>query len=109
MRKIKTHDVFKLARIINISGAKDEIAETLRATQSGDAPGEVGITLMMTLISACGSEEVEKLLYELIGGIAEEKPDEIKNKDLDVLMDLLKEIAEQNNLLNFFETAVKSA
>lgn len=109
MRKIKTIDVFKLARIIRLSGAKEDIAESLRATQSGEAPGEVGINLMMTLITVCGNEEVEKSIYELIGGVAEEEPDDIMNKDLDKLTELLRDIAEQNNLSNFFETAVKSA
>ena len=109
MRKLKTFDVFKMARIIRMSGAKEELADSLRATQTGEAPGEVGISLMMTLITVCSEENVENALYELIGDIAEEKPDAIKNMDLDKLVDLFKEIGEQNNLSNFFETAVKSA
>lgn len=111
MRKIKTKDVFKMARIIKLSGAKDELADTLRASQSsgaGDA-GQIGVDLIMTLCSACGSENIEKELYELIGDIAEMKPTEIRDMDLDVLIDLFKEIGELNNLSDFFESAVKSA
>lgn len=108
MRKIKTHDVFKLARIIRISGAKKELTEALRASQEGDAR-EVGIDLIMTLVSVCGEEEVEKQLYELIGNISEKKPEEIEDLNLDEFIDLIKEIGEQNNLSNFFNTAVKSA
>ena len=108
MRKIKTKDVFKLARIIKLSGAKDEIAAALRATQSGENAAGVGIELLMTLISSCADQEVETSLYELIGDISEEKSSVIKDMDLDELMDTLKEIGEQNNLSNFFDTAVKS-
>ena len=105
MRKIKTKDVFKMARIIKLSGAKDELADTLRTSQSsgaGDA-GQIGVDLIMTLCSACGSENIEKELYELIGDIAEMKPTEIRDMDLDVLIDLFKEIGELNNLSDFFE------
>jgi len=111
MRKIKTQDVFKLARIIRISGAKNELAEILRASQNGNNGDarKVGVDLIMTLVSVCGEEEVEKMLYELIGGIAEKKPTDIMDLDLDELIELFKEIGEQNNLSNFFDTAVKSA
>ena len=80
MRKIKTKDVFTMARIIKLSGAKDEFAETLRASQSSDAgdAGKIGVDLIMTLCSACGEEAIEKKLYELVGDIAEMKAEEIK-------------------------------
>ena len=110
MRKIQTQDVFKLARIIRLSGAKDELTETLKASTSSESnSGVLGVDLMMSLISACGNEEVENALYDLIGNIAEAKAGEIKTMDLDVLGTLLKDISEQNNLSRFFDLAVKSA
>ena len=111
MRKIKTKDVFKMARIIKISGAKEELADALRASQTSDAgdAGKIGVDLIMTLCSACGSEQIEKELYEFIGDIAEVKANDIRDMDLDKLIDLFKEIAELNNLSDFFENAVKSA
>ena len=111
MRKIKTKDVFTMARIIKMSGTKDELAETLRASQTSDAgdAGRIGVDLIMTLCSACGEEPIEKKLYELIGDIAEMEATEIRDMDLDKLIELFKEIGEQNNLTNFFENAVKSA
>ena len=111
MRRIKTKDVFKMARIIKISGAKEELADTLRASQTSDAgdAGKIGVDLIMTLCSACGSEQIEKELYDLIGDIAEVKANDIRDMDLDKLIDLLKEIGELNNLSDFFESAVKSA
>ena len=109
MRKIQTQDVFKLARIIRLSGAKDELTEALKASTSSELSSGAGLDLMMSLISACGNEEVENALYALIGGIAEAKPDEIMTMDLDELGALLKDISEQNNLSRFFDLAVKSA
>lgn len=107
MRKIKTKDVFSLARLIKNAGMKDELTETLKASSSGDAR-EVGINFIMSLISACGNEETEKGIYKLIGDIAEKDPEDIENMDLEVLTDTIKEISEQNNLSNFFDAAVKS-
>lgn len=108
MRKIKTKDVFALARLIKNAGMKDELAQTLKASSTGDAR-EVGINFMMSLISACGNEETEKGVYSLIGQIAEKTPEAIEDMDLDVLLETLKEIDDQNNLSNFFDAAVKSA
>lgn len=109
MRKIQTQDVFKLARIIRLSGAKDELTEALKASTSSELRSSAGLDLMMSLISACGNEEVENALYDLIGNIAEAKAGEIKTMDLDDLGTLLKDISEQNNLSRFFDLAVKSA
>jgi len=108
MRKIKTKDVFKLARLIKISGTKEELTEILGASKSQDA-SEIGLKAIMTLITACGEEETEKGIYELLADIAEKKPTDIENMELEELSTFLKEISEQNNLSNFFDTAVKSA
>lgn len=108
MRKIITKDVFKLARLIKHSGAKEELTDILGGSREKDA-SEVGLKAIMTLISACGEENTEKEIYELLSGIAEKKPEDIENMVLEDLKDLLKEIADQNNLSDFFDAAVKSA
>ena len=108
MRKIKTKDVFALARLIKNAGMKDELTEALKASSAEDAR-EVGINFMMSLISACGNEETEKGIYSLIGQIAEKTPEAIEDMNLDELVDTLKEISDHNNLSNFFDAAVKSA
>ena len=109
MRKIKTFDVFKLARIIKLSGAKDELSTALRATQEPGGASGAGIELLMTLVIACADQQIEDAFYDLVGDIAEEKPDKIKNMDLEELTTTFKEISEQNNLTVFFDAAVKSA
>ena len=108
MREIITKDVFKLARLIKTSGAKDELTEIFGASKSMDA-SEIGLKAVMTLISACGEEATEKQIYELLSGIAEKKPEEIENMSINDLKDLIRKIADQNNLSDFFEEAVKSA
>lgn len=107
MRKIKTKDVFKLARIIRNSGAKDELTEVFGNPEEDTR--ERGLKAAMTLISAASSEETEKAIYDLIGDIAEKKPSEIENMELEELKEVLKAIADENNLSNFFDAAVESA
>lgn len=108
MRKIITKDVFKLARLIKHSGAKEELTDILGASREADA-SEIGLKAVMTLISACGEENTEKEIYELLSGIAEKKPSEIENMALEDLKELLEDIADENNLSDFFDAAVKSA
>ena len=91
MRKINTGDVFKLARIIKATGAKEDIIniyseskrikEEIResATQekakekSEEAQEKIGINIFFAIFEKCSDEKVEKLVYKLIGGIAEKK------------------------------------
>lgn len=118
MRKIITSDVFKMARIIRKANAKEEMIkvfskmEELKGDESKtleDVKKEVGMEIVAYLIESCGDEEVEKLLYNLLSGIAEKKENDIKNQSLDTTIEMLKQIAKENDLQNFFSVAVKSA
>ena len=123
MRKINTGDVFKLARIIKATGAKEEIfniysesrkvKEELEtevsqesATEKTEAVQEkIGIKIFFVIFDNCSDEKVEKLVYKLIGGIAEMKETEIEKMPLDEMIKLLGDIAKENNIVNFFDSA----
>lgn len=125
MRKINTGDVFKLARIIKATGAKEEIfniysesrklKEELEtevsqesATEKTEAVQEkIGIKIFFVIFDNCSDEKVEKLVYKLIGGIAEMKETEIEKMPLDEMMKLLGDIVKENNIANFFDSASK--
>ena len=123
MRKVNTGDVFKLARIIKATGAKEDIinvyyeskkikeevkeSATPEHTQekTEEAQEKIGIKIFFIIFEKCSDEKIEKLIYELIGGIAEKKADEIERLPLDEMLKLLGEIIKENNIQNFFSTA----
>lgn len=126
MRKIITSDVFKASRIIREAKVKDAISEIFKSTQGtkikidaedseevkaekkallADAQEAAGFEAIMTVFEACSTERLEKMLYELLGGICEKTPDDIANQSLEATITDLQSIAKENNLANFFKSA----
>lgn len=117
MRKLITADVFKMARIIRKANAKEEIkkifsqiseAKKDKKKNIDDVQREAGMEFIAFLVESCGNEEVEKALYELLAGVAEKTSDEIKTQSIDATINLVKQIAKENDLQNFFSVALKS-
>lgn len=124
MRKINTGDVFKLARIIKTTEVKEdiiniytdskkmkeetaEVATPEQMKEQAEAVQEkIGVKIFFTIFEKCTDVKTEKLIYELIGGIAEKKPAEIENMPLDEMLELLSKIVKENNIRNFFNTAL---
>lgn len=111
MRKIQTQDVFKFARIVRRTNAKNEIASIFEEKPKGkdkDAISEkVGIQIMLTLLEVCSDEETEEKIYDLIGGIAEKSVEEMRSQSLDVTIGQIKQIFSENNMKAFFDAAGK--
>ena len=111
MRKIETHDVFKMARIIKKAGIKEEFGKIFSKSKAADeeTAKELGVEVIFSIIEACSSEELEKMLYDFVAGIAEKDAETIKRMSLDALIDTFKEMAKMNNLMTFFSTAGRLA
>lgn len=135
MRKIETHDVFKMARIIKTAGIRKEISDAIRETQSRiakkrrmmkemesneegstnpvneeeDLQESIGAEIFFVIAEACSSEKLEEMLYDFMGGIAEKSKEEIAHMPLDDLVELFKVMAKENNIFNFFNTAGRLA
>ena len=61
----------------------------------------------MDIVCSCADESIEKKFYDIIGGITEKKPDEIKQQSLEATIEDIKRICEENNILNFFKSAAR--
>ncbi len=108
MRKINTEDVFKMARIIKNTSITGNIKEAFSKGKKEDADVEqIGIDIFMDIVCSCADESIEKKFYDLIGGITEKKPEDIKKQSLETTIDDIKRICEENNILNFFKSAAK--
>ena len=108
MRKIITRDVCKLARIMKKSNVEDNIAkavEEMEGAKGKKVSEKAGIKIMLVLFESVGDPEVEELIYDLFGGIAEIEPQELADMPFDETIELFKQINEQNNLKAFFKAA----
>lgn len=108
MRKINTSDVFKLARILKKGNVEENIAKAIGdidAKNKAKITEKAGIKVMLALFESCGEPEVEPLIYDLFGGIAEIDPSTIPTQPFDKTLEMFREISKENNLTNFFKQA----
>lgn len=108
MRKIITRDVCKLARIMKKSNVEENIAkvvEEMEGAKGKKVSEKAGIKIMLVLFESVGDPEVEELIYDLFGGIAEIEPQKIAEMPFEETIELFKQINEQNNLKAFFKAA----
>ena len=108
MRKINTEDVFKMARIIKNTSITGNIKKAFSEGKKEGADAEqIGIDVFMDIVCSCADESIEKKFYDLIGGITEKKPEDIKQQSLETTIDDIKRICEENNIINFFKSAAR--
>lgn len=108
MRKINTSDVFKMARILKKGNVEENIANAVgefTESKGKKITEKMGIKIMLVLFESCGEPEVENMIYELFGGIAEVDPKAIAEQPFEDTMKMFKEISENNNLGVFFKQA----
>lgn len=108
MRKVNTSDVFKLARILKKGNVEENIAKAIDdidVKNKNKITEKVGIKVMLALFESCGEPEVENLIYDLFGGIAEVDPSTISTQPFDKTIEMFKEISRENNLISFFKQA----
>ena len=106
MRKIITEDVFKMGRIIRDGKIADDIKNAFAAGRKEGVDAEtIGIEATLDVLCSCTDTQVEKQLYELLGGICEKTPDDIRTQPLDDTINDLKAIFAENDVVNFLNTA----
>lgn len=104
MRKLVLKDAMKMAKIIKKANIKDEFAALAKKfTNTQEDQQEVGIEVAVTLAQACGNEGVDKEVYELLNDIFETK--DVANMSLEEIGNKFAQLAQENNLLNFFKSA----
>lgn len=96
MRKLQTHDVFVAAKLIKTIGIRNEVKAMALKVSNGQKlkVEEVGVEFFLNVIENASSEEAENGLYDLLGGILEISPADIRTMDPLELLKTLKELAE---------------
>lgn len=103
MRKLNTSDLFKFLRIMRKAKIDEEIHDLISGIGDEADEREIGIKAVIGAVMSVPDAECE--IYDFIGGIAER--DDIAELPLNEFFDLLGEIARENDLNSFFDSALR--
>jgi hypothetical protein len=107
MRKLKTSDIPGLCRCLKKLGLQDQYLTIAAEANNIKDVARLGIDFFWGLFDAATEESGEFALYEFLAGPFEMTPEEVRDLDIDKLLENLKQLATENNLLPFFKSAAK--
>ena len=109
MKKLKTKHLFKMIQIIDICGIANEIKNI--NLNSGDNNAETQTKLGLELMSCVVSKlwRAEQEVYELLAELNDRPVQEIKNLEIDEIVELLKELVQKGIVEAFFKQATSVA
>lgn len=106
MRKISTEDVFKMARLMKNGNVLQNIKDAFeKGRKKGADTEKIGMEAFLDILCSCSEEKIENQLYELLAGICEKTPENIKNQSLEVTIEDIQKICRENNIVNFLKSA----
>lgn len=87
-------------------GDENRIAKAgeLKAIQE-DFGQQFGVRIIMLLVNAAAENDVERLVYELLGDICELDADTMAKQSLRSVKEKVKEICKMNDIFDFFKEA----
>ena len=103
MRSLKTSDLFSFARVIKASGVREELTDYIQrlSMQENTDLSKIGFNTMLMIMEALSDKKAEKAIYEALAPVFEMTVDQIQDLPPKDLFDLLKQMAEENDLANF--------
>lgn len=103
MRTLKTSDLFSFARVIKASGVREELTDYIQrlSMQDNTDVSKIGFNTMLMIMEALSDKKAEKAIYEALAPVFEMTVDQVQNLPPKDLFDLLKQMAEENDLANF--------
>lgn len=108
MRKLKTRDVPAFCRCLKRMGAKDKFKEIAMESNTLKDVETRGFDLIWDLFDLATEQEGEVYIYEFLAGPFEMSTDEVSDLDIDVLINNIKHMITENNLVAFFKFAAAS-
>ena len=103
MRSLKTSDLFSFARVIKASGVREELTDYIQrlSMQDNTDVSKIGFNTMLMIMEALSDKKAENAIYEALAPVFEMTVDQIQDLPPKDLFDLLKQMAEENDLANF--------
>ena len=104
MRKLRTADLFSFARVIKASGIREELVGYLKTITAESDKERVGMNTILMLIEALSDKKAESAIYDALAPVFEMGADEVEMMSPSELFAKLKQMAEENDLPNFFNS-----
>lgn len=108
MRKLKTSDIPAFCRCLKKLGIKDKIKDIAKEADSVKDAWTRGFDLVWDIFDLATEADGEKALYAFLARPFEMTPEAVEDLDIEILMNNIKQLATENNLLSFFKFAAKS-
>lgn len=105
MRKLQTKDIFAFCRCIKSIGVKDEINKLCKNADTITDIWDQGFELVYNIFEAASEKSSEAHVYEFLAGPFEMTANEVEELEVTELFKLIKQLAAENNLVNFFKSA----
>lgn len=99
MRKLQGKDLFTVSRILKKANIKEELVSMMAGVTNEADAGKVGLKAFLTLIEACGNDGVDAEVFKFLDDVLEVKG--TKTMDLFDLIELIKQLAAENDLKRF--------
>lgn len=108
MRKLKTCDIPVFCRALKKLGVKDQFKTIAQEANSAKEAWDRGFELLWGIFDKATEQTGEQALYEFFAGPFEMTAAEVADLDLDVLVNNMKQLIAENDLLTFFNFAAKA-
>ena len=108
MRKLKTSDIPVLCRCVKKLGLKDTVKQIALDSNSLRDAWDKGFDLIWNLFDVATEQAGEMCIYEFLAGPFEMTPEEVRDLDMDILLENIQHIVRENNLVAFFKFAAVS-
>ena len=115
MRKLIFSDIFVAGRIIKKLELKEKLKEIYSKVQEekkniNDEEREnltknTGIDIIYAIFTECVESKMDNALYEFLAGPFELNLEEVKNLEVEEVINKFKQLAKENNLIDFFKKA----
>lgn len=108
MRKLKTSDIPVLCRCVKKLGIKDQIKAVAQQANTVKDVCAFGFDFVWDLFDIATEQAGESVLYEFLSGPFEMTPEEVRDLDMDILLENVQHMVQNNNLVAFFKFAAQS-
>ena len=108
MRKLKTSDIPVFCRCVKKLGLKEQIKDVAQKANTVKDVWAFGFDFVWDLFDIATEQAGESCLYEFLAGPFEMTPDEVRDLDMDILLENIQHLVTENNLAAFFKFAARS-
>ncbi len=110
IRKLKARDIFKFSKILKKLNDKNSLQNIIKTANEKNLEEKDRVELYGTEIVCLlieNLDEVEEDIYEFLADLVGMTPEAFSNLDLSDLIEIIRKIAQENNLSAFFAAVSK--